>query len=234
MTRNWREEEAGSAYDSSSITVLSSSQSGMSSMSRRCVLLLIPVLLDPVLSITFHLPVNSQKCLQGNIRKHLLVSGSYQVSEHPHITTDLKITDSFGDTLYAKENATKGIFAFSTENHDKFDICFNSRSPMGSGGVHELLVKIDMKYGMKGNTYKEIDSLNPLEAQLKHLEDLSQSIADDFTNLKNRGKEMRQTNESTNMRVQLFSFISVCGFLALATWQIFYLRRYFKTKKFIE
>lgn len=43
----------------------------------------------------------------------------------------LQITDSAGHTLYAKEDATKGKFAFTTEDYDMFEACFESKLPVG-------------------------------------------------------------------------------------------------------
>lgn len=40
--------------------------------------------------------------------------------------------------------------------------------------------------------------------------------------------------ESTNTRVLYFSIFSMCCLIGLATWQVFYLRRFFKAKKLIE
>lgn len=40
--------------------------------------------------------------------------------------------------------------------------------------------------------------------------------------------------ESTNNRVLFFSIFSMCSLLGLATWQVLYLRRFFKAKKLIE
>ncbi|XP_070776227.1 transmembrane emp24 domain-containing protein 10-like [Enoplosus armatus] len=206
-------------------------------MSRLCVLLLIPVLSDLVFAIQFYLPVNSRKCLQEEIDKNVLVTGEYEVSKEQKTTIHLTIIDSFGHTLYIKQNATKGKFSFTTENHEEFDVCFHSRSPMGSGRVPDQLVKLNTKHGVEAKNYKEIEKvekLTPLEAQLRHLEHLSQAIADDFDYLKKRGKEMQDTNASTNTRVLLFGIISTSCLSALATWQVFYLRRFFKAKKLID
>jgi hypothetical protein len=41
-------------------------------------------------------------------------------------------------------------------------------------------------------------------------------------------------SESTHSRVLYFSIFSMCCLLGLATWQVLYLRRYFKAKKLIE
>ena len=38
----------------------------------------------------------------------------------------LQVADSKGHTLFRKESATKGRFAFTTEDYDMFDVCFYS------------------------------------------------------------------------------------------------------------
>jgi len=37
--------------------------------------------------------------------------------------------------LYNKEQATKGKFAFTTEEYDMFEICFDSRIPHGTFAI---------------------------------------------------------------------------------------------------
>lgn len=48
-----------------------------------------------------------------------------------HLLSLLQITDSAGHILYAKEDATKGKFAFTTEDYDMFEACFESKLPVG-------------------------------------------------------------------------------------------------------
>jgi hypothetical protein len=80
----------------------------------------------------------------------------------------------------------------------------------------------------------ETSKLKPLEVELKRLEDLSEAIVQDFAYMRKREEEMRGTNESTNARVLYFSIFSMLCLLGLASWQVLYLRRYFKSKKLIE
>lgn len=61
-------------------------------MSSLCVLLLIPVLLDPVSLLSFYLPANSKKCLHEDIHKDVVARGEYQVTEEPDIKTNLQVT----------------------------------------------------------------------------------------------------------------------------------------------
>ncbi|XP_077408607.1 transmembrane emp24 domain-containing protein 10 [Vanacampus margaritifer] len=208
-------------------------------MARFAAFLLLPVLIELASAISFNLPVNSRKCLREEIHKDVLVTGEYVISESPNSNTktNLKITDSAGHLLYSKDDATKGKFAFTTEDYEMFEVCFESKSPMGTGRVQDQLVKLDMKHGVEAKNYEDIakvEKLKPLEVELRRLEDLSESIVNDFAYMKKREEEMRDTNESTNTRVLYFSIFSMCCLIGLATWQVFYLRRFFKAKKLIE
>jgi len=88
-TRNWREKNEGGGAPSDRRVP---SQQGTRSMSTLCVLLLMAVPLDPVLSLTFHLPVNSIKCLLEHVGKDVLVSGEYEVrQQHENTRTTLKV-----------------------------------------------------------------------------------------------------------------------------------------------
>uniref|UniRef100_A0A8C7TGK9 GOLD domain-containing protein n=1 Tax=Oncorhynchus mykiss TaxID=8022 RepID=A0A8C7TGK9_ONCMY len=207
-------------------------------MSRLFLLLTFPVLFDFTFSITFYLPVNLRKCLREEIHKDVLVTGEYEVSEQPNAKNNLKITDSSGHILYSKEDASKGKFAFTTEDYDMFEVCFESKSPLGTGRVTDQLVNLDMKHGVEAKNYEEIakvEKLKPLEVELRRLEDLSESIVNDFAYMKNNMLSLNQKMfKSTNIRVLYFSIFSMCCLIGLATWQVFYLRRFFKAKKLIE
>uniref|UniRef100_A0A8C7JE11 Transmembrane p24 trafficking protein 10 n=1 Tax=Oncorhynchus kisutch TaxID=8019 RepID=A0A8C7JE11_ONCKI len=166
-------------------------------MARFATLLLLPVLIESVLSISFFLPVNSRKCLREEIHKDVLVTGEYEISDQSNTKTNLKITDSSGHILYSKEGATKGKFAFTTEDYDMFEVCFESKSPMGTGRIPDQLLNLDMKHGVEAKNYEEIakvEKLKPLEVELRRLEDLSESIVNDFAYMKRREEEMRDTN----------------------------------------
>ena len=166
------------------------------------------------------------------------------------------VTDTSGHHLLNREKVdAEGKFAFTTDKDDIFEICFISRVPSNMrGGRHEVF--LDMKHGVEAKNYENLGDaakLKPLEVELKRLEDLSESIVQDFAYMRRREEEMRDTNESTNSRVLYFSIFSMCCLLGLATWQVsqynhwnyfcfyprsylqvLYLRKYFKSKKLIE
>lgn len=61
-------------------------------MNRLGALLILPVLLESVVSISFFLPVNTRKCLREEIHKDVLVTGEYEISEQQSTKTNLKVS----------------------------------------------------------------------------------------------------------------------------------------------
>ncbi|XP_046992147.1 transmembrane emp24 domain-containing protein bai isoform X2 [Schistocerca americana] len=186
--------------------------------------------------IMWKMEPNTQKCLREEIQSDVLVTGDYEVSPAPGQKVDYIVRDSKGHILSQKEDISKGKFSFVTETYDKFEICFTSRVPPNQRGVVQE-VSLITKRGVEARNYEgigEAAKLKPLEVELKRLEDLSDAIVKDFSLMRKREEEMRDTNESTNSRVLYFSIFSMCCLLGLATWQVLYLRRFFKAKKLIE
>ncbi|XP_028162049.1 transmembrane emp24 domain-containing protein bai [Ostrinia nubilalis] len=187
-------------------------------------------------AIMWSLAPNTQKCLKEELHAKVLVAGEYEVTEVAGQQVDYIIRDSKGHILSQKDTITKGKFSFVTETYDTFEVCFKSKVPPERRGVSQD-VTLDIKIGIEAKNYEgiaEAAKLKPMELELKRLEDLSEAIVQDFTLMRKAEEEMRDTNESTNNRVLFFSIFSMVCLLGLATWQVLYLRRYFKAKKLIE
>ncbi|XP_077297880.1 transmembrane emp24 domain-containing protein bai [Arctopsyche grandis] len=199
-------------------------------------LVLLTVAAAPARAIMWSLQPNALKCLKEDLNTNVLITGDYDVEEAPDQKVDYVVRDSKGHILSQKDNISKGKFSFVTETFDTFEICFISRvSPQRRGQPQDISLII--KRGVEAKNYEgigEAAKLKPMEIELKKLEDLSESIVQDFLFMRKAEEDMRDTNESTNNRVLFFSIFSMCCLLGLATWQVLYLRRFFKAKKLIE
>jgi len=166
--------------------------------------------------IMWYLEPNTQKCLREELQSNVLVTGDYEVSEAPGQRVDYTVRDSNGHILSQKDDISKGKFSFVTETHDAFEICFISRVPTQMRGMKQE-VSLVIKRGIEARNYEgigEAAKLKPMEVELKRLEDLSEEIVKDFSMMRKREEEMRDTNESTNNRVFYFSLFSMFCF----TW----------------
>ncbi|CAG9854421.1 unnamed protein product [Phyllotreta striolata] len=193
-------------------------------------------LLLTVNCIMWNLEPNTRKCLREELQQNIPVIGEFEVTEALGQSVDYVVTDSKGHILAKQQGITKGKFSFNTESFDTYEICFVSQVPANLKGVAQE-VSLVTKHGVETknyDSYGEAAQLKPIEKELKRLEDLSEAIVKDFAIMRQREEEMRDTNESTNSRVLYFSVFSMCCLLGLATWQVLYLRTYFKAKKLIE
>lgn len=201
-------------------------------------LLVLFSLVEETRSIRFDLQPNTKKCLKEEMRKNLLAVGEYEVSSLPGTNVDFQITDSKGHTALIRDNVDgKGKFAVTSDEDDIYDFCFAySSSPHTS---HQLLpreVNLDVRLGVEAKQYdsSSTDKLQKLEADLTKLEDLTNSIIEDFAHLKRRESEMQDTNASTSNRIFVQTVISIIVVLGLAGVQVMYLRQFFRSRKLID
>ena len=113
-------------------------------------------------SLMFYLPANVKKCLKEEIHKDILVKGDYYVSEINGHHTKLEVLDSKGHLLYNKEEAAKGKFAFTTDEYDVFQICFETRILQEVRGTDGLTkeVHIDIKHGVEAKDYENVTKIS--------------------------------------------------------------------------
>ncbi|BES91388.1 Transmembrane emp24 domain-containing protein eca [Nesidiocoris tenuis] len=187
-------------------------------------------------AIMFKLQPNTQKCLREELRKNHLMVGEFEVTHVPGQKVDYIVTDSKREILSQNTDIDKGRFTVVVESHDSYEICFRSTVPPEIRGVPQD-VSFNSKLDEEGKGYEtmgEAQKMKPMEIELKKLEVLSESIVQEFGEMRSREIQMSDTNESTNSRVLYLSIFSMCCLLCLSIWQVLYLRKYFKSRKLIE
>lgn len=204
------------------------------------IIYLLLTVLNSCHGVRFHLQPHSKRCLRHEMYANQLAVGEYEVSSLPGTTVDMTITDTQGHIALNRDNIDgKGKFAVTSDGADFYELCFTyTSSPSGGAQLLPREVYIDFKVGAEAKLDESKpaneDKLAELERSLTKVEDLSNSIISDFAYLKKREQEMRDTNESTNMRLFYQGVTSVIILLVLACWQILYLRTFFKAKKLID
>ena len=114
--------------------------------------------LSQIESLMFYLPPNTKKCLKEEIHKDILVKGDYELSEIVGHQTKLEVLDSKNHILYNKDDAVKGKFAFTTDEYDVFQICFETKIRpevhSSEGLVKE--VHLNVKHGVEAKDYENV------------------------------------------------------------------------------
>ncbi|CAK5023780.1 unnamed protein product [Meloidogyne enterolobii] len=189
-------------------------------------------------ALRFTIPTNGRQCIKDEMHRNVIMTGEYEISDAVGHTMTVSVTDTRGHTLYNRENfpETRGKIAFTGDDYDVFEICFKDHGPTQQHKFSRE-ISLQIKHGVEAKNYEDLakaEKLKPLEVELRRLEDLSDSIVQDFVYMRQREEEMRDTNESTNSRVLYLSIFSMLCLLGLAVWQVLYMRSYFKAKKLID
>lgn len=148
----------------------------------------------------------------------------------------LVVRDSSGNEFSRKKEVVGPVrIAFNAPTSSAFDVCLENQLQV-RGRALKRSVEIDIESGSQARDWNKIQStekLQPIEVQLRQIEELTAEVVDELQYLKTREERLRDTNESTNRRVRNFSIMVICVMIALGAWQISYLRNYFKAKHII-
>ncbi|XBW36075.1 hypothetical protein QEN19_001650 [Hanseniaspora menglaensis] len=151
-----------------------------------------------------------------------------------------KKKDIYGEVKVAFTCPDNGIVAF--------DVCFEHILPHNTANKNgyknknsyssqtSRFVELDIEIGSQArdwNKIQAVEKLKPIEVELRRIEELTDEIVDELQFLKMREERLRDTNESTNKRVEMFSVAIIILLLILGAWQVTYLRNYFKSKHII-
>jgi len=132
----------------------------------------------------------------------------------------------------SREISSYSQFSFTSALDSEYIFCFLD-TPKGPNTPTR---RVSIVWSEKKKDYAEVakkENLKPIEVELRKMEDVVESLKEDFLHLKEREAIHRDTNESTNRRVAWLSSFSIFIVAFLGAAQVYYLRTYFKSKKII-
>ncbi|KAI9887540.1 MAG: vesicle coat component [Watsoniomyces obsoletus] len=181
----------------------------------------------------------SERCIRNFVAKDTLVVVTAKVggTKDDGQMVNMHIKDAVGNE-YARPRDIVGEqrSAFTSVADSAFDVCFeNILSPIhGSNGANNPTrhVELDIDIGADARDWSAIqaaEKLKPTETELRRMEELVAEIVNEMEYLRTREQKLRDTNESTNERVKWFAFATIGVLVGLGTWQVIYLRAYFRS-----
>lgn len=205
-----------------------------------CVLIMMhaSALVDAHISASMVVEASGTRCLYQDLERDALAKGVYQVGHHTqfaagessHTGVTIFASGPDGDTLFRKENAADGKFAFTAPGEGAYACCFENKA------LVERTVSLSFTSGVGAKDLSEVarkEHLKPLAVELRRLEEILDEIKDEVMGLKAREALMRDINDTTNSRVRFFSLLSVFVVMTVGLWQVVHLKKYFERKKLI-
>ncbi|MGH0185152.1 UNVERIFIED_CONTAM: hypothetical protein FKN15_016714 [Acipenser sinensis] len=236
--------------------------------------------------ISFYLPPRARKCLREEIRKDVLVTGQYEVTELHDVVTNLKVSFEGATEQLIVLNIKHGTEAKNYENiakaeklkplevklrqmEDLSESIAKELSYMKSNAEHRSntngmwrerererlrerereTVTVRVQLGLQGESGSN-RILNHEKYFMKNKKETENSLKLQFSDAAvveaviDKAMKLDRDMwtyafssvraESTSSRVLGFSLLSMLCLVSLAVWQVFYLRRFFKSKRLIE
>jgi hypothetical protein len=208
------------------------------------VLISVLAFVTTALAVKFEVDAKPQgshpRCIRDFVSKGTLVVANIKTTATVNDGQSLTvfILDNKGNEYGRKKNVRDTVrMAFTAHTDAAFDVCFdnvltNSRSNQKLSKNVELDVEIGAN-ARDWNAVQAAEKLKPTELELRRIEELTDEVVRELEYLKVREARLRNTNESTNRRVKMFSVGVILSLLALGAWQIYYLRTYFRSKHII-
>lgn len=154
---------------------------------------------------------------------------------------DVEVVDgSKHNNIYLSKKNIKSEtrMAINTHSHADLGVCVKNTQKKGSNLKHLVTtIDLDVDIGADAVDYNAIanqESLSGLETEMRKLEAVAEEIVTEMDYLKKREEKMRDTNESTNQRVELTAWLTVLALIVLGAWQIFHLRSFFQKRYLID
>lgn len=165
--------------------------------------------------------------------KNDLAKGSYavvglQANDGQKSRVDVRILGPSESVEHAGVDVGAGKFGFSASESGSHRVCFTNR------GVAPRSIELEFSAGVDAADYTDLarkEHLKPLELQLRKMEDRVENIHREMLLQREREEKHRNTNESTNSRVQWFSVLTIGVVLATAGLQVRYLHRFLDRSK---
>ena len=188
-------------------------------------------------SVHFDVLRKGEKCVADDISKDTLVILEYDVLDGSAGKTGVSMLLRDPSEKYIKEDhnidlSDKDVHkvTFTATEEGYYTCCFYNNNDK------TMRVMMDLKHGVEAKDYSDLakkEHLAPVEQELRKMEDTIGEIHREMLYMRTREAAMRNTNESTNARVLYFSFFSIVVLCGMGTWQVMYLKKFFRAKKLI-
>uniref|UniRef100_A0A6B2LJV9 GOLD domain-containing protein n=1 Tax=Arcella intermedia TaxID=1963864 RepID=A0A6B2LJV9_9EUKA len=191
--------------------------------------MLLLVFVDGCTAFSFEIPPKKEKCFYEVVEKDQQLGMMFQVTAGGFLDIDVNVLDPQRKAIYTGTKEKDGRYSFSAESAGTYSFCFGNLMSTVTSKQVQLVITVG-----KPEYFSEVadeDSVSPLLDVIIQLEDAINSIGGDLDYLKMRESAHRSTNESTNERVVYWSIFEMIILVALSSWQVYYLKRFFEDRR---
>lgn len=180
------------------------------------------------------------RCVLYKIPGHSLVTGKVTGMPPNNGRIGVYAYDTQGNQPFSRPDLNGEVdFSFrSADTPTEYEICLRMNAQTGYGPVPgNPIVPVEIQLSHTFDLFDDHKArdikVKPIEAEFVRLEEIMRSVVDETSNLSKVQQSMRDVNESTFNSLKFLCFLSFFAFIGLNIYQVFYMKKYFKSKKLI-
>merc|ERR1719171_533647 len=177
---------------------------------------------------SYKLEKKERKCFGEELAKQELLLAEFVADQGKKIS--VTVTDPHSQ-LFSDHHKDKIKTAFTTNQGGPHWMCV-----MNEDEAEEVTVKMNLLAGAQAKDYSKVakkEHLEPLQVSVKRIQETLRNYHNNVLYMREREETMRQTNDSTAIRVIGFCLFNVILMIGVGGWQMLYFKRFFRSKKII-
>ena len=180
------------------------------------------------------------RCVLYKIPGHSLVTGKVNGMAPNNGRIGVYAYDPQGNQPFSRPDLS-GEVSFSFRSADiptEYEICFRMNAKSGYGAVPgNPIVPVEIQLSHTFDLFDDHKArdlkVKPIESEFIRLEEVMRSVVDETSSLAKLQQSMRDVNESTFNSLKYLTILSFLAFIGLNVYQIYYMKKFFKSKKLI-
>eukprot|EP00461_Guttulinopsis_vulgaris_P002742 UN02743 len=181
-------------------------------------------------AIYFALRQGEETCLAKEVMQGDFIKGVYAlIPEHEQMSVSVR--DPSGDLVYVRPGVNEGSFAYTSPKTGNYKVCFQNNLTTGQKSVKLTFTTSEET---KTTDAARKSSLKPIEAQVKHVHTLVQTLKRDEQWIQEKQQDMRQDSDYIQSLVIFFNVMLLLIVIGGYFLQLWYLKSYFRSKRLVD
>ena len=199
-------------------------------------LLVLLAALAPCEALRFSLgpATNSMRCVSEQIPAKSLLTGDWELEhdeqQHWNVSSTVTIMGPDGITVFLKRQVAEGHFAITAKSAGLHKVCVSSNTTAPRAVTLNIKTALEVA---DHDTVAKKEHVEAIEAELDRMKKMTVHIYEEMLYMRTRSDQQHATNASTRGRLLWVECVMMLVVMAMAFWQIRYLRNYFRQKKVI-
>jgi len=177
------------------------------------------------------------KCIYQDLEEGELMTIDWwawrKADEQPQKMMSVVVSDPDGKEIETERSTAQSEIIIHAVEDGDYSICFTAPD---KETAQKTYVSVDWKLGAMARDWEAIakkEHLDHLQVELRKYEEVVKDIHKEMRHIRDKEDKLKISRVAAESRVALFTMLTIVVCISTTTFQYFYLKRFFKSKKLL-